>query len=377
MQKVRLLTPGPTMVPPQVLAEMNKPMDHHRTDHFRQMLKEITEGLQYVFQTEETCLVMAGSGTAAMEAAIINTCHPGGKALVVCNGKFSERWAKVCETFNIDYAAIELEWGMGAKPELIAGALKIDPKINTVIVTHSETTTAALSDVEGIARITRDQNCLLAVDGITSVGAIPVKTDEWGIDVMVTSSQKALMTPPGLGMIAVNHRAWERIDSFEAPALYSNLKAYRDSLKTNDSPYTPATTLMMGLRKALEMIREEGIENIWNRSARLAWATRAAIKAMNLEVYAADPVDSLTAVKFPDRFDVSTFHKRLRTEYGIQTAGGQGKLKGKIIRISHMGYVDEADTLAAINAMELLLNNFGHSFTLGNGTQAALEILSS
>jgi len=368
------MTPGPTTVPPEVTAEMAGPMDHHRTSGHRQMLKEITEGLQYVFQTKGACLTITGSGTAAMEAAIVGTCNPGGRALVTNGGKFGERWVKVCKSFNIDHVVVELEWGRGVKAELVADHLKKDPKINTVIIVHNETSTGAVSDLEGVARVTRERDCMLVVDGITSVGSLPAKMDEWGVDVMVTGSQKALMLPPGLAMAAVSERAWKRVDSFASPSFYNCLKAYRKCLAENDSPYTPAITLMMGLRKSLQMIRADGIENIWRRTARLAAATRAAGEAVGLKVFPKDPGDSVSALLLPEGFDEPTFRKRLRGEYGIVAAGGQDQLKGRIVRLNHMGYVDEVDTLGVIGAMELLLAKMGHKFKLGAGTAAALEV---
>lgn len=375
MQKLRLMTPGPTMVPPEVTAEMAGPMDHHRTAGHRQILKEITEGLQYVFQTRGACLTMTGSGTAAMEAAIIGACNPGGKALVVDGGKFGERWAKVCKSFHIDHRVLKIEWGTGVRPEQIVDALKADAKINTVIVVHSETSTAAACDLEGVAGITRERDCLLVVDGITSVGALPVRMDEWGVDLMVTGSQKALMCPPGLSMVAVADRAWKRIESFPSLAFYNCLKAYRKSLADWDSPYTPAITLMMGLRKALQMIRSDGLEKIWQRTARLARATRAAGEAIGLRPFAKDHSDSLTALLLPEGLDEPTFRKRLRSDYGIVAAGGQDQLKGRVIRLNHMGYVDATDTLGAIAAAELTLAGMGHKFPLGAGVSAAMAVL--
>jgi serine---pyruvate transaminase len=375
MQKLRILTPGPTMMPPEVIAEMSRPMDHHRTPEHRKMLQVITEHLQYVYQTRGTCLTITGSGTAAMESAITAVCNPGGKALVTRNGKFSARWAKICGLYGIEHTICDLDWGCGAKAEHVADAIARDRRINTIVVTHSETSTAALSDLEAIANITRTRDCLLVVDGITSVGALPVKMDDWGVDLMVTSSQKALMTPPGLGMVAVSDRAWRRIESFDPPACYLSLKAYRKSLATDDSPYTPAITLMMGLRRALEMIREEGIEKIWARTARLARATRAAVEAMGLKSFPQDPVDSLTAICLPEGFDVPGLRKRLREGYGIIIAGGQDQLQGKIIRVNHMGYVDETDTLGFIGALELTLLSMGHQFTPGAGVTAAVEAI--
>jgi aspartate aminotransferase-like enzyme len=377
MQKLRLMTPGPTPVPPEVTAEMVRPMDHHRTAGHRQILREITEGLQYVFGTSGQCFVLTGSGTAGMESAIVGVCNPGGKALVVDGGKFGERWAKVCKSFGIDHTVLTVEWGTGVRPAQIAEALDADPKLNTVILVHSETSTAAVCDLEGIARITRGRDCMLVVDGITSVGALPVKMDAWGVDVMVTGSQKALMTPPGLAVVTVADRAWKRIDSFASPAFYNCLKAYRKGLADWDSPYTPAITLMMGLHKALEMIRAEGIEHVWKRTARLARATRAAGEAMGLKSFARDPSDSLTALLLPEGLDEPTFRKRLRSEHGLIVAGGQDQLKGRVIRINHMGYVDEVDTLGAIGAIELTLVAMGHNDTLGKAIAAAMESISA
>jgi aspartate aminotransferase-like enzyme len=303
--------------------------------------------------------------------------NPGGKALVLNGGKFGERWVKVCRSFNIDHTEVKIEWGHGASAGLVAGQLGSDPKINTVILVHSETSTAAVSDLPGIAALTRGRDCLLVVDGITSVGALPVKMDEWGVDVMVTGSQKALMLPPGLAMVAVSDRAWKRIESFASPSVYNCLKPYREGLANYDSPYTPAITLMMGLRKSLEMIKAEGIENIWKRTARLARATRAAGEAIDLKPFAADPSDSLTALLLPEDFDEPTFRKRLRSDYGIVAAGGQDQLQGRAIRLNHMGYVDEVDTLGAIGAIEMVLAQMGHKNPLGAGVAAAMKVFAN
>jgi aspartate aminotransferase-like enzyme len=224
------------MVPEEVMLEMSRPMEHHRTAWYRDMHKELHELLQYLFQTRGTCLTFTGSGTSAAEGAIVGCCPPGHKAFVIRNGKFAERWAKVCATFGIEHTVQDLEWGHGGRPEHVQKAIDADPKIDTVIVVHSETSTTALTDVEGVARITRDRGAILIVDGITAVGTIPVKMDEWGVDAYITGSQKALMLPPGLGFAAINDRAWERIDSGKMPTLYNDLKAFRKSLDTWDAP---------------------------------------------------------------------------------------------------------------------------------------------
>jgi aspartate aminotransferase-like enzyme len=292
----------------------------------------------------------------------------------VRNGKFSERWAQVCEAFHIEHTPLDLEWGHGAKVADIKKAMDADPKIDTVIVVHSETSTTALSDVEGIAELTRQRDAILIVDGITAVGTLPVKMDEWGVDVYVTGSQKALMLPPGLGFAAVNDRAWKRIDEGKMPTLYNDVKAYRKSLDTFDAPYTPAVTLVRGAVLSLKKIKEIGLENIWQESAVLAKATRAAAQAMGLKVYAADPVDSVTAMVVPDGVDESALRKTMRSKYGFQIAGGQGDLKGKIIRFSHMGYVDAFDTLGAIGALELTLAGQGFDVKIGSGLTAAQRV---
>lgn len=374
MKKTRLFTPGPTMVPEDIMLEMARPMEHHRTAWYRDMHKELCGLLQYLFQTKATCLTFTGSGTSAMEGAIVGCCPPGHKALVVENGKFAERWVKVCATFGIDHTPLPLEWGHGAKVADIKKAMDADSKIDTVIVVHSETCTTALTDVEGIAKLTRDRGALLIVDGITAVGALPVKMDEWGVDAYVTGSQKALMLPPGLGFAAINDRAWERIDSGKMPTFYNDVKAFRKSLDTFDAPYTPAVSLVRGALKVLHGIKERGLENIWAETAMLAKATRAAAEAMRLKVYPADPVDSVTAVLVPAGVNEAALRKTMRSKFGFQIAGGQGDLKGKIIRFSHMGYVDAFDTLGVIAALEIALAGQGFDVAIGSGVGAAQQV---
>ncbi len=377
MNKLRLMTPGPTAVPAEALLEMAKPQEHHRTPEFRAMFKEVTEGLQVVFQTQGDVLTVTGSGTAAMESAIVGTCPPDRKALVAQGGKFGERWAKVCESYGIGHVTYDIEWGHGAKPEVIASYLNGDSSIGTVIITHSETSTAAVSDLEGIAKVVRQRgdDVLLVVDGITSVGTLPVKTDAWGVDVIVTGSQKAFMLPPGLGFLAVSERAWKRVDSFASHSLYLCPKAYRKSLANFDTPYTPNNAMIRGLAVTLGMILEEGIENVWARSALMARATRQAAEALGLEVFAKDPSDSVTALVVPDGIDEAALRKLIKQTYGFHLAGGQGHLKGKVIRISHMGYVDIVDTLGTIAALELVLAEMGHPVELGRGVSAAQKVV--
>jgi aspartate aminotransferase-like enzyme len=374
MKKIRLFTPGPTMVPEDVLLEMARPMEHHRTGIYKDWVKQSHELLQYLFQTKSMVVTITGSGTAAAEAAIVGCCTKGHKTLVIDNGKFAERWVKVCAAFGIDHTRLPIEWGRGAKAADVQKALDADKAIDTVICVHSETSTTAVSDIAGIGQVTRDRGAILIVDGITSVGAIPVKVDEWGIDCCITGSQKALMLPPGLAFVSVSDRAWERIESGKAPMLYNDLKAYKKSLLEWDVPYTPAVTLVRGLLYVLKGIKERGLENIWKETTLLANATRAAAGGLGLKVYPVDPVDSVTAMVVPQGVDESKLRKTMRDQYGFQIAGGQGDLKGKIIRFSHMGYVDAFDTIGVIAALEMTLTGQGYKFAPGAGVAAATKV---
>lgn len=375
MPKLRLFTPGPTMVPEEILLEMARPIEHHRTQLYRDWLKEATENLQYLFQTKAVPITLTGSGTAAAEGAIVSIVPPGKKAVVCHGGKFAERWRDVCKRYKLDHVEYEYEYGRGADPNRIADILKKESNVSAVITVHSETSTCALTDVAAIAKLTRAHDVLLMTDCITSVGCLPFKMDEWGIDVAVTGSQKALMLPPGLSFVAVNDRAWKVIDSFEAPIFYNNLKAFRKSLADWDAPWTPANTLVRALRLSLAMIRKEGLENIWVRTARLARATRAAAGAMGLTIFAKDPSDSVTGINTPPDIDNDKWRKTMKGRYGVQLADGQGQLKGKMVRISHMGYVDDMDTLTAVAAMELGLREQGHKVELGAGPAAFLKAI--
>ncbi|MBN1490860.1 MAG: alanine--glyoxylate aminotransferase family protein [Phycisphaerae bacterium] len=378
MKHVRLLTPGPTMVPQEILAEMARPTGHHRSAESRRALREVTEALQYLFQTNATCLTVTGSGSAAMEAAIVTTCAPGRKALVIRSGKFGERWAKVCAAFGIDHVTYDVDWGTAPSAEGIAEQLAADASIGYVIVVHCETSTATACDLEAIAKAVRSHDVLLIVDAVASAGAIPLRMDAWGVDVAVVGGQKAPMLPPGLSFVAVNDRAWAVADSFAPPAFYLDLKAYRKALAADYSPpYTPSVPLIMAARKALASIREMGIEAVWAKVATLARATRAAGEAIGLSLFSKAPSDSVTAFCVPDGIDDAVLRGRLRDEYGVLIAGGQDRLKGRIVRIGHLGHVDAVDTLGALAALEIVLNSMGYSCTLGAGVAAAQRVLAA
>lgn len=375
MTKLRLFTPGPTMVSPEAMLAMAQPLDHHRTAGFRETLKQCVELLQYVLQTKATTMVVTGSGTAAMEAGIIGCCKPDAKTLVCHSGKFGERWRDILARFNLPHVEYQLEYGQGFKAEALAQKFKEHSDIKAVIFVHSETSTAAVSEAQGMAKVCRDHGALCLVDGITSIGTIPFKMDEWGIDVAVTGSQKAMMLPPGLGIIAVSDRAWDVIDSHQAPTYYNDLKAYRKSIEKSDTPYTPNNQMISGLKFTLSQIKETGLENVWAKSALLAKATRTAVEGLVLKLFASDPVDSVTAITVPEGVDEARLRKDMRSKYGIHCAGGQGSMKGEIIRLNHMGYVDEVDTLGAIAALEWTLADQGYKFEMGAGITAFSEVI--
>ncbi|GJM24457.1 MAG: serine-pyruvate aminotransferase [Phycisphaerae bacterium] len=377
MKKTRLFTPGPVMIPEDVMLHMAQPMEHHRTQFYRDMLADVTEHLKYMFQTEHAdCLTLTGSGTCAGEAAIVSSIHKGkNKALNLSGGKFGERWGKICKAFGLDYTDHVMDWGTSASADTVTKLMDADGDIDTVICVHSETSTATLTDIEAIAKVTQARDALLIVDCITSCGCLPFKFDEWGIDIAFTGSQKAMMLPPGLAFTCVAPKAWRRIDEAACPAFYNDLKAHRKSIRNWDNPYTPANTLVLGLQKVLHGFKERGLENIWKETHTMAEATRSAAKAMGLGVYSKSPADSVTAITLPEGIDEPKLRKRMRSEHGMQIAGGQDDLKGKIIRIGHMGYVDASDMLAVIAALELELKLQGHNIELGSGLKAAQEVI--
>jgi aspartate aminotransferase-like enzyme len=373
--KERLMTPGPAEVPPETLLELAKPVFHHRTKEFRAILMAVTEDLKYVFQTMSDVLILTSSGTGAMEASVSNLLAPGEKALCVRGGKFGERWGELCERFGATVINLDVEWGKAVSPADIQAAFGKDPDIAAVYTTLCETSTGVAADIEAIGKIVASTGACLVVDGISAVGAMPMKADEWGVDLLVVGSQKALLLPPGLAFLSVSKKAWQRIERAPRRSFYFDLLAARKALADEDTPFTPANTLIAALRKSLAMLRAEGIEAIWARHAKIARATRAAVEALGLKIYASAPADALTAVVLPEGVDAEAVRGLLRKKYGIVVAGGQEKLKGKIIRIGHLGYVDVLDTLGAIAALEMVLVGMGVQVPLGAGVAAAQKVL--
>ncbi|MBU3912249.1 MAG: alanine--glyoxylate aminotransferase family protein [Candidatus Omnitrophica bacterium] len=364
-----LLTPGPTPVPLEALEAMARPIIHHRTPQFQEILKEVEENLKYVFQTKNPVLILSSSGTGAMEGVVASLLSPGDKAIVVRGGKFGERWGELCAAYGIEFIPVDVEWGKALDPQAIKKILeKEGSKVKGVYVTLCETSTGVATDIEKIAEITKDYESVLVVDAISALGAVPLKTDEWGIDVVVSGSQKGLMIPPGLAFVSLSEKAWKLAEKSTLPKFYFNLKAYKKSVEKNDTPYTPAVNLVIGLREALKLIKEEGIENLINRHRKNSKAVREAVKALGLELFAPDAYsEAVTAVRVPEGVDGGKLVKTMRDKYGVAIAGGQAQLKGKIFRIATMGYITADDLKKGFETLETVLLELGYNFEKGVG----------
>jgi len=375
MKKPRLMTPGPAMVPEEVLLELARPVIHHRSAEAKQVIEEVAAGLKEVFQTKNDVMILTSSGTGAMEAAAVNTVPPGGKALVLNAGHFAARWGNICKAYGINAVMLDTEWGQPVDPDQVAEALRKHPDTVCVMGTLSETSTGTGHPVEAIGRVVAETPAVFAVDGISGVGAMECRTDDWGIDLLCVGSQKALMLPPGLAFVAVSPKAWAKIDAFESHSYYFNLKAARKKAKEFDTPYTPAHTLILALRAAMRKIREEGIENTWQRHRRMSEACQAGVTALGLELFSARPADGLTAFRVPEGLKDSDIRGKLTERFGITTVGGQDRLKGKIVRIGHMGYTDEIDVVATLAALEMALAELGWDVEPGRAVAAAQQVL--
>ena len=376
-KKYYLLAPGPTPVPPKVLAAMSEPIIHHRAPVFVKVLEEVREGLKYLFQTRNEVLVFASSGTGAMEGSVTNTLRKGDRVLVVRGGKFGERWAEICDAYGVETKCIDVPWGYSVDPDVIRSELENDGRIRAVFTQASETSTGVMHPIKEIAGIVKQyDNTLMIVDAITGIGVFDIPTDDWGLDVVVSGSQKALMLPPGLAFAAVSNKGWSFVEKSDLPKYYFDFKKEISKIKDNQTAYTPAVSLVMGLNETLKMIKEEGLENVFKRHARLAEATRGAAKALGLELFAAgNPSNAVTAIKSPDGINGQEVVKILREKHNITIAGGQSQAKGKIFRIAHLGFVDSYDIIMAIAALEITLRELGCPVTLGKGVKAAVEIL--
>ncbi|MDG2616471.1 alanine--glyoxylate aminotransferase family protein [Thermoleptolyngbya sichuanensis XZ-Cy5] len=377
--KLMLMIPGPTPVPESVLLALAKHPIGHRSGEFGTIMAEVTAGLKWLHQTENDVLILTASGTGAMEAGIINFLSPGDRVLVGTNGKFGDRWAQLAEGFGLNVERVAAEWGKALDPEDFRTRLEADTAkdIKAVIVTHSETSTGVLNDLETINRHVKAHGALIIVDAVTSLGATNVPIDEWGLDVVASGSQKGFMLPPGLGFVAVGPKAWEAYATAKIPRFYLDLGKYRKDAAKNTTPFTPPVNMFFALQVALKMMQAEGLENIFARHHRQMNATRAAMKALGLPLFAADGTSSpaITAVA-PVGVESEKIRSVMKKKFDIALAGGQDDLKGKIFRMGHLGFVCDRDILTAVGALEATLIELGYDgVTPGAGVAAAAKIL--
>jgi aspartate aminotransferase-like enzyme len=375
MLKQYLMTAGPTPVPERVALAMAQPILYHRAPAFTEVLAETQAGLKWVFQTERAVLMLAGSGTAGMEAAVVNFLSRGDKAICIRGGKFGERWSKLCEAHGAQAINLDVEWGHAVDPRAVAELLDREKDVRAVYATASESSTGVAHPVREIAELCKSRDTLCVVDAVSALGAFDVPMDKWGIDVLVTGSQKALMLPPGLAFVGVSDKAWGHNKSANMARFYLDLARERKSLEKGETAFTPAISLIVGLREALRLLKEEGLSEVFARHLKLAEATRRACVAMGCPLFTESPSPSVTAVRVPPGVDGSAVVKHLRTRYGVTIAGGQDHLKGKIFRVAHLGYFGTFDILSALSGIEMTLADLGHKLELGAGVRAAEQIL--
>jgi aspartate aminotransferase-like enzyme len=374
-KKRYLMTPGPTPIPEDVMLEMAKPIIHHRTPQFKEIIKSCEEGLKYVLKTQNDIVIFASSGTGAMEATVANFLSAKDKAICVVGGKFGERWSEICKAYGIECIDIKVEWGKAVNPEVINEQLEEDKEIKAVFATQCETSTGTLNDIRAIGKRVSQSKAIFIVDAISSLGACELETDEWNVDVVVGGSQKGLMIPPGLSFCSVSKKAKQMLETSTLPKYYFDIKRALKSLEKNDTPYTPAVTLMIGLAKALQMIKDEGIEEVIKRHTRLANAVRQAVKALGLELLSTSPANSVTAIRVPEGIDGERLVKDIKEKSGVWFAGGQAQLKGKIFRIATLGFMQDFDVIISISALEFALKEIGYKFEVGSGIKVALSSL--
>ncbi len=374
MNKRYLMAPGPVSVDPHVLLTMAEPMIHHRSPQFSAILTRVREDLKFLYQTSNDVLIFASSGTGGMEASVANILNPGDKAICIVGGKFGERWAELCDTYGAEHIDIEVPWGEAVDPAAVKEALDANPDAKAVFVQAHETSTGVKHPIQEIGALVKDrEDTVLVVDAISAMGVYDIKTDEWGLDVVVTGSQKSLSLPPGLSIVSVSEKAWRLSEQVKGPRYYFNFLKERKALGRQTTAYTPAVSLIIGLGEVLKGFKEMGLDKLFAHHARLSGATRAAAKAMGLELFAKVPSEAITVIKAPEGINGQDVLAILRDEFGIQIAGGQAQAKGKIFRISHIGHLSEWDMIIAIAAVERALNKLGFKVAYGTGVAAAQE----
>lgn len=375
MKKYRLFTPGPTPVSEQASLAMAQPIIHHRTKAFESIIQEVREDLRWLFQTKQDPLLIASSGTGAMEGTVTNLFSKGDRVIVVDGGKFGERWWKIGQAYGLETDIIKVEWGRAVEPQEIEKRLK-NGNVRGLLVQASESSTGVYHPIREIAEIVKKYpDCLLAVDAISALCAINLPMDAWGIDLLLAASQKGLGLPPGLAFVALSEKAWGFAGKATLPRFYFDFKKEQKNLQKNQTAYTPAISLITGLAAVLRELKREGLEALFSRHERMAQATREAVQAMRLKLYAKSPSNSLTAVVSPDGIDARKIVKHLQDRFNITIAGGQDEAKGKIFRIAHLGYYDELDMVSVLAALEWTLVDLGYRLESGVGVGAAMRIL--
>jgi aspartate aminotransferase-like enzyme len=373
--KQYLMTAGPTPLPPAVSQVMAEPLLYHRAPAFVEIYARCLERLPKVFQTGNDVLAFASSGSGAMESAVANLVRPGEPALVASCGKFGERWQELCDAFGGDTRHFDAGWGNRVEPADLERELAQNEGVKVVFTTLSETSTGVVNDVQALAEVAHRAGAMLAIDAVSGLGAVPVNQDEWGIDVVVAGSQKALMCPPGLAFASANERALAYAAESPGRRYYFDWQATAKGQRKDppDSPFTPAVTIFRGLDVALGMIEDEGLDNVFERHRILGRSARAAARAIDLELFGPEDENAnvVTAMKLPDAIDGGKVPKLMRDKYGVTIAGGQGRLKGKIARIAHCGYFGAFDIVTTISALEMTLRELGHDLEPGAGVAAA------
>lgn len=374
-----LRIPGPSPIPPSVARAMSQPMIGHRGQSTSNMIADIRPKLKNVFGTEQEVMILTGSGTAGLETAVVNAVAPGEEVAVIVTGAFGDRFAKICKAYQLETHVLEVAWGEALDPESVKAFLSDHSNVKAIFATYCETSTGVLNPIQELAQAVREvSEALVIVDGVSCVAGVETRMDEWGIDVMVTGSQKAFMLPAGLSFIAASERAWSKIEANPQPRFYLDLKKHRDNILKDTTPFTPALSILFGLQQVLALLEEEGLENVYARHRLMKDMTRAAFKAHGIPLLTNDEAASptVTAVK-PEDFDAEVFRKVMKKEFAMELAGGQQELAKKIFRIGHMGYCSPADMLQAIATMEIGIAKAGKNLELGKGVKAAQEIFLS
>ncbi len=377
MRRSILLTPGPTQVPEEVLVAGALPIMHHRTPQFEAIFEEATKGLQYIYQTQNPVVIFASSGTGAMESSIVNLLSPGDKVIVIVGGKFGERWANLAKAYQLNTIQLDIDWDTVIDPQRIKQLLEEQPDIKAIFTTLSETSTGGVTDIKALGEITKNTPTSLVVDAVSGLGVVELRSDEWGVDVVVSGSQKGLMLPPGLAFASINEKARKMMEESKLPKFYFDWKKALKSLEKNTTPWTPGISLIIQLNEAIKLIKEEGLENVWARHIRLSNAIRKGMEAIGLKIFNKATGSACCAVLCPEGINGDKLVKLCRDKYKVTLTGGQDQIKGKVFRMSTMGNVNDNDVVLGVSVVERALMEMGHQFEKGKAVAAALEALSS